>query len=247
MSTLGNDKSENDKASGFLELIEKPWDIHWVLRFFSIVLYTDIILVICNMKGLLNLKDIGDIFTNHFGFLVVFVLLFCLLAALIIPILDAILARMICSRYYQAGGKDNKPGYVGIWEIRRYMRENHDEFLWRMYEMNERESRISIQHNKRIRRSLIACILLSIADCFMTRYDNSASPLMYAPIEMLSGDLQVIFCIIFWATMICSLFSGRFYTDFKWNSIYYPEFSRKDKDSSKASYAYRSRGQNLDK
>ncbi|WP_368907763.1 hypothetical protein [Serratia marcescens] len=225
-----NNKPEANKSSltsGF-GIIEKIWNWNWALRFSSIVLFVDIVLILRSGEGVLNWSVAGhEQLLSNLGFLAVSVAVFGLVVAILLPVLEEVVKAFYYNIYLkcfpQSQDEYNDPrpsGHVLADEVRECALREGNDFMLREYK--EHQARIASDDAFRFQagRLIFGTLLLALGDMMLSGFGYAQSSLISSSIQYL-GKLGVVMAYLVLLGGFFLVFQVWFKTPHR-NWMYYP-------------------------
>ncbi len=216
-----------------LGVLDRAWDAQWALRLICLVLFLDMAMMLRTGRGLWQWSDGDRALLGDVGWIALILVGFSFVVAIVIPVVLNLLRlmSMIILGWLPdfPAAPDNRPyqrrlGCAPAREFHDLALGEKDEFLYRLYQADQREKRAESQSRERAGGLTAAALLVALADWLVAR----RMPDGIGVVDAIVGALGDWAFIIVPVVLLCAgaIVKWAWFADTPPNEIYYPPLDR---------------------
>ncbi|MCY0858740.1 hypothetical protein [Cupriavidus sp. D39] len=212
--------------------IEKAWEAAWALRISSVLLFSDLALIVYSRHGLLGWPVAGEDLLQNLGLVAVAVAVFGLLVAIVLPALEFFLKRFLNEFIWDVPGfstlvsKNLYPrpyGYVSVYKVYQHAIEGQSAFLMKIYDDSLRRLERAERSIKQLGSLMFSTVCFSIADAWSPRMGWTDESLISAGLRATGTSGAFVWTSV---VAVCSAFVVyAWFSDNGRHWIYYPSLA----------------------
>jgi len=238
-------KTDTSAVGAGLDILERAWNAQWALRLACVLLFFDMAMLLHVQRGVWQWSEVGPRLLGDIGWLAVVFVAFSVLAAVVVPVFFIIMRHLgafalyLSARWlpdFLTATQDLKRDYfkhVRVEVFRDLALEEKDEFLYRLYEDDQRRKREQRQSMERLGDLMAAVLVVGFADWLLGRWTPGGIGLV-GVIESALGSwmglvtAMVVFCVL-------GILKLAWFPPYGPDLIYYPPLARRLRDKERKS------------
>ncbi|MCW5230968.1 hypothetical protein [Verminephrobacter eiseniae] len=238
-------KTDTSAVGAGLDILERAWNAQWALRLACVLLFFDMAMLLHVHRGVSQWPEVGPRLLGDIGWLAIVFVAFSVLAAVVAPAVFLVVRHFGALAWYGLTrllsgflppGQDARPDYstyVSVNEFRDLALEEKDEFLYRLYEDDQRRKKEQRQALERLGDLMAAVLVAGFADWLLGSWTLGGIGLVSA-MESAFGDWMGRVTAVVLLCVLPILKLAWFPSDER-NVIYYPPLARKLRDKERKS------------